>query len=113
MKNSSLTSIFQPAIIALIGTLVGLRVGGLSFFCLLFLAVNHSKAGNELGLGLVLGLGIRSGIVLGIRLGLGLGLVLGLGVFKSLISTRRLKVCSGGIFGIIHLQNDPKSCAHN
>ena len=36
-------------------------------FCLLFLALNHSKAGNELGLGveLVLGLGIRSGIVLG------------------------------------------------
>ena len=52
-------------------------------FCLLFLAVNHSKAGNELGLGveLVLGLGIRSGIVLGVRLGLGLGLVLGVGVF--------------------------------
>ena len=52
-------------------------------FCLLFLAVNHSKAGNKLGLGvgLVLGLGIRSGIVLGIGLGLGLGLVLGLGVF--------------------------------
>ena len=52
-------------------------------FCPLFLAVNHLKAGNELGLGveLVLGLGIRSGIVLGIRLGLGLGLVLGLGVF--------------------------------
>ena len=42
----------------------------------------------------MLGLGIRSGIVLGIRLGLGLGLVLGLGVFKSFISTRRLKVCS-------------------
>ena len=40
-------------------------------FCLLFLAVNHSKAGNELGLGVesVLGLGIRSGIVLGVRLG--------------------------------------------
>ena len=52
-------------------------------FCLLFLAVNHSKAGNELGLGVefVLGLGIRSGIVLGVRLGLGLGLVLGVGVF--------------------------------
>ena len=62
---------------------VGLVVGELSSFCLLFLAVNHSKAGNKLGLGvgLVLGLGIRSGIVLGIRLGLGLGLVLGLGVF--------------------------------
>ena len=40
-------------------------------FCLLFLAVDHSKAGNELGLGVesVLGLGIRSGIVLGVRLG--------------------------------------------
>ena len=52
-------------------------------FCLLFLAVNHSKAGNELGLGveLVLGLGTRSGIVLRVRLGLGLGLVLGVGVF--------------------------------
>ena len=38
---------------------------------LTFLAVNHSKAGNELGLGVesVLGLGIRSGIVLGVRLG--------------------------------------------
>ena len=61
----------------------GHGLGELSSFCLLFLAVNHSKAGNELGLGvgLVLGLGIRSGIVLGIRLGLGLGLVLGLGVF--------------------------------
>ena len=61
----------------------GLVVGELASFCLLFLAVNHSKAGNKLGLGvgLVLGLGIRSGIVLGIRLGLGLGLVLGLGVF--------------------------------
>ena len=63
--------------------LIGLVVGELSSFCLLFLAVNHSKAGNKLGLGvgLVLGLGIRSGIVLGIGLGLGLGLVLGLGVF--------------------------------
>ena len=47
------------------------------------LAVNHSKAGNELGLRVefVLGLGIRSGIVLGVRLGLELGLVLGVGVF--------------------------------
>ena len=64
-------------------TKFGLVVGELASFCLLFLAVNHSKAGNKLGLGvgLVLGLGIRSGIVLGIRLGLGLGLVLGLGVF--------------------------------
>ena len=61
----------------------GLVVRDGAHFCLLFLAVNHSKAGNKLGLGvgLVLGLGIRSGIVLGIRLGLGLGLVLGLGVF--------------------------------
>ena len=61
----------------------GLVVGELSSFCLLFLAVNDSKAGNKLGLGveLVLGLGIRSGIVLGVRLGLGLGLVLGVGVF--------------------------------
>ena len=60
---------------------LGQGVGELSSLCLLFLAVNLSKAGNELGLGvgLVLGLGIRSGIVLGIRLGL--GLVLGLGVF--------------------------------
>ena len=50
-------------------------------FCLLFLAVNHLKAGNELGLGVefVLGLGIRSGIILGVRLGL--GLLLGVGVF--------------------------------
>ena len=63
------------------GKRLGLEVGGFASFCLLFLAVNHSKAGNELGVGLVLGLGIRSGIVLGIRLGLGLGLVLGLGVF--------------------------------
>ena len=49
----------------------GLVIGELSSFCLLFLAVNHSKAGNKLGLrvGLVLGLGISSGIVLGIRLG--------------------------------------------
>ena len=41
-------------------------------FCLLFLAVNHSKAGNEIGLGgeLVLRLGIRLKIVLGVRLGL-------------------------------------------
>ena len=61
----------------------GYVVGGLASFSLLFLAVNHSNAGNELGLGVgsVLGLGIRSGIVLRIRLGLGLGLVLGLGVF--------------------------------
>ena len=61
----------------------GLVVRDGAHFCLLFLAVNHSKAGNKLGLGvgLVLGLGIRSGIVLGIGLGLGLGLVLGLGVF--------------------------------
>ena len=53
----------------------------LSCFCLLFLAVNHSKAGNQLdlGVGFVLGLGIRSGIGLGIMLGL--GLVLGIGVF--------------------------------
>ena len=65
------------------GSISGLVVGEFSSFCLLFLAVNHSKAGNKLGLGvgLVLGLGIRSGIVLGIGLGLGLGLVLGLGVF--------------------------------
>ena len=31
--------------------LFGLVVGELSPFCLLFLAVNHSKAGNKLGLG--------------------------------------------------------------
>ena len=51
-------------------TLIGYVVRGLASFCLLFLAVNHSNAGNELGLGVgsVLGLGIRSGIVLGIRL---------------------------------------------
>ena len=55
----------------------------LSCFCLLFLAVNHSKAGNQLdlGVGVVLGLRIRSGIGLGIMLGLGLGLVLGIAVF--------------------------------
>ena len=47
----------------------GLVVRDFAPFCLLFLAVNHSKAGNKLGLGvgLVLGLGIRSGIALGIR----------------------------------------------
>ena len=65
--------------------LVGHVVREFASFCLLFLAVNHSKAGNKLGLGvgLVLGLGITSGVGLGIRLGLGLGLglVLGLGVF--------------------------------
>ena len=68
---------------ALSSDLLGLVVRDGAHFCLLFLAVNHSKAGNKLGLGvgLVLGLGIRSGIVLGIGLGLGLGLVLGLGVF--------------------------------
>ena len=40
-----------------------LEVGEFASFCLLFLAVNHSKAGNELGLGvgLVLGLGIGQG----------------------------------------------------
>ena len=71
----------QPRILQCISH--GLVVRDGAHFCLLFLAVNHSKAGNKLGLGvgLVLGLGIRSGIVLGIRLGLGLGLVLGLGVF--------------------------------
>ena len=59
----------------------GLVVGEVSCLCLLFLAVNPSKAGKELGLGvgLVLGLWIRSGIGLGIRLGL--GLVFGLEVF--------------------------------
>ena len=59
----------------------GYVVRGLASFCLLFLAVNHLNAGDELGLGVgsVLGLGIRSGIVLGIRLGS--GLVLGFGVF--------------------------------
>ena len=50
----------------------GHGVGELSSLWLLFLAVNHSKAGNELGLGVGIGLGIRSGIVLGVRLGLGL-----------------------------------------
>ena len=46
-----------------IAPLIGLVVGELSSFCLLFLAVNHSKAGNRLGLGvgLVLGLGIGQG----------------------------------------------------
>ena len=43
--------------------LSGLEVGEFASFCLLFLAVNHSKAGNRLGLGvgLVLGLGIGQG----------------------------------------------------
>ena len=51
-------------------TCIGLVVDEVSCFCLLFLAVNHSKTGNKLGLG------IRSGIGVGIRLGLGLGLKL-------------------------------------
>ena len=47
---------------------LGLLVDEVSCFCLLFLAVNHSKDGNKLGVGL--GLGKRLGIGLGIRLGL-------------------------------------------
>ena len=39
--------------------LSGLEVGELASFCLLFLAVNHSKAGNKLGLGVGLVLGSR------------------------------------------------------
>ena len=63
------------------GRFEGLILDALSSLCVLFLVVNHLKAGSELGLGVRLVLGLRSGIGLGIRLGLRLGLVLGLGVF--------------------------------